>query len=152
MFLQDSGDMINSSHIVSDTVIINQCDENKYEEFYLQNNKIRVFSYKEKGLSRSRNRGLENIADDTDIVCITDDDVIFEDNYKEIIRNGYENNKKADIISFNVRRSNGRLNKKLPKKPKYISVFRICSVSITFNAKKVKKIIYSIKLNKFIRV
>ncbi|MDU1203592.1 MAG: hypothetical protein E7A06_11685 [Clostridiales bacterium] len=140
MNLNDPIEFVKNMNIQTDAIIINQCMENTYNEFYYNKNKIRIFSYNERGLSKSRNRALENIADDTDIVLIADDKVKYIDGYAEIIKNAYIKNQKADVIAFNVIREgkDGRVTKKLPKRIGYISTFRVFSARITFNVNSIK--------------
>lgn len=80
-------------------LIINQITDNisprKYDEGC-----VKVYSYKEKGLSKSRNRAISKSSADVEI--ISDDDVVYEDNYKKIIEEAYKKYKDADIIAFYV--------------------------------------------------
>lgn len=43
MFLNDSEEMIKRSHITSDTIIINQCDEDGYKEERIGDAFVRTF-------------------------------------------------------------------------------------------------------------
>ena len=83
MFLSDSEEMIKRSHITSDTVIINQCDEDGYKEEKIDNALIRTFSTKDRGLTRSRNMAISKSQADVCIIC--DDDEIFSDGYEKAV-------------------------------------------------------------------
>lgn len=132
--------IVNEMNIKTDAIIINQCNENKEEIYKVNNNVIKKFSYNEKGLARSRNRALEKASGE--ICIIADDDVIYEDNYKEIILNAFKENPKADIIIFNIQSLNynrkGRDIKKITKVNKF-NYMRYGSCRIAFRRNKIEK-------------
>ena len=79
MFLNDSEEMIKRSHITSDTIIINQCDEDGYKEEHIGSAFVRTFSVKERGLTKSR---ILAISESVAVVCIIcDDDEVFSQGY-----------------------------------------------------------------------
>ena len=59
---------------ISSALIINQSKIKLKES---TKNNYRMLTFLEKGLSKSRNRGIEQIDSKTDVVVITDDDVSF---------------------------------------------------------------------------
>ena len=136
---QKDASIINRSNIQSDVLIINQCDEEKTEEFLFKNNKgkdckCRIIYTKERGLSRSRNMALRNATGDICLVC--DDDEVLESDYVENIIEAFEDNKNKDIIAF-------RLNhpkKNYPMKPYNVGLLgsaKIGSVQIAFRKSKI---------------
>lgn len=86
----------------------------------------------EKGLSKSRNTAIENASNN--IVLLADDDVIYEDNYKDVILNAYDKYENADIICFYVESLNKKRKiKRMPTgKVGYIKAMRIVSFEISF--------------------
>lgn len=102
---QKDTSLFKKMNICSDLLIINQADREDIEEVFIDTNRVRMFSYNERGLSKSRNRGIAN--SNADICVIADDDVIYGDNYVETIIKGYEEYPDADIIAFSVPSTNG---------------------------------------------
>lgn len=95
--------IIERSNIQSDVLVVNQCDEDKVEEFKFFNKKgdscnAKIIYTTERGLSRSRNMALDNASGDVIIIC--DDDEVYEDDYVEKITHAYEEHPDADSIMF----------------------------------------------------
>lgn len=102
---QKDSSIIIKSNIQSDVLIINQCDEEKKEEFIFQNNKgenckCRMIHTKERGLSKSRNMAVRNAIGDICLIC--DDDEVLESDYVENITTAFEKNENKDIIAFRL--------------------------------------------------
>ena len=91
---------LSKHNITSDCVVINQCDKKDYKKY----KNFKIYSYNERGAANSRNRGLEHIKDD--IILLSDDDMVYDDNYKEIVLNAFKENSNADMIIFNVHSPN----------------------------------------------
>lgn len=104
---------------------------------YKQDN---IFSYKERGLSKSRNRAIEHCSSDIALIC--DDDVIYLKDIENIITTAFNNNPKADIITFQFLKDEKNLYKKNYKKEKFwhdiYSLARVSSVEIAFRVNKIK--------------
>lgn len=118
-------------NLTTDILIVNQCDENRYEERVVNGRKERMIYTTQRGLSQSRNELLNNMVGDIGILC--DDDVIYEKDYEEKIRRAYLELKNADIIVFDTIMLN-TLSKRekimrIRKAPKYKNYG---SVRITF--------------------
>lgn len=92
--------IIGQNNIDSDTIIINQTNTNYYLEKRINNNLIKMYSYKEIGIGKSRNRAL--ISSKADICLLADDDVKYSNNYKEKILNEFQKNKDVDVIIFDL--------------------------------------------------
>ena len=120
----------------ADYIIVNQL-LNKEKSSYSENN---LFSYKEKGLSKSRNRAIVHC--NSDIALISDDDVEYLENLEEIIKKTFEENPNADIITFQFLKDENTLYKKNYKKEKFwhdiYSLARVSSVEIAFRVDKIK--------------
>lgn len=127
-------ELVKQMNIQTDAIVINQCGHDSYYSFKYNKRLIRVFNSSEKGLSRSRNLALKNAK--ADICVIADDDMVYEDNYENIIINEYKNNESADILTFAI----GGCNRKpllLAKKINYLTSMKIHSVQMTLLRKKI---------------
>lgn len=88
-------------NIRTDAIIINQCDDFRYEEYEHSSHIIRCYSLKERGVGLSRNSALMRA--DAEISVFSDEDIVYEDGYEEKIAAEFEKNKDADMILFNVK-------------------------------------------------
>lgn len=125
-------------NITSDCIVINQCRYNSYEEF----ENFKIYSYNEKGLSKSRNKALE--ISDGDILLLCDDDVTYNKDYETIIKDEFEKNKDADIIVFNLESPNRKI--RYDKKDKRV-YFHNCLRYGTYRVAMKKKSIADIRFN-----
>ncbi len=134
MNLKNHEELIKNMNI-SESVVINQTQKIELED--VKSGKNRLYNYQEKGLSRSRNRAIEN--SNADICVIADDDVRYVDNYKTIIEEGYKKYPDADIIAFYV--DNIDKNRHRPihseRKINFITSMQIKSQQITFKRKSI---------------
>ena len=87
-------------NIRSDAVIINQCDCYGYEEKELYGRRIRFFSYRERGVGRSRNEGI--LKAEGDICLFSDEDIVYVDDYEKRIVDEFKKNQDADMLLFNI--------------------------------------------------
>lgn len=88
------------SNIISDTIIVNQ-----FEDFYVEHNKLekctcKIYSSNERGVGLSRNTAL--LRAERDICVMADDDMVYANDYQEIIKKAYLENPSADMIVFRV--------------------------------------------------
>lgn len=119
---QNNFDLTEKMNLTTDILMINQTNQNKYEERIVNGNIQRMISSSQKGLSKSRNELLLNMNGDIGILC--DDDVEYLKNYEAIILKAFKELKDADIIVFNINRINSKtiprkLMTKVKKAPKY---------------------------------
>lgn len=87
--------------ITSEAVIVNQCDHFGYCEYQHRGKRIQCFSMAERGVGLSRNTALMRA--DGDICLFSDEDIVFDEGYEEAVVKAFEENPKADIITFNFR-------------------------------------------------
>lgn len=119
---QNNFDLTENMNLTTDILIINQTNENRYDERTIRGNKQRMISNTQKGLSKSRNELLLNMSGDIGILC--DDDVKYVKDYEKIILKAFEKLKNADIIVFNINRINSKIThrkamKKVKKAPRH---------------------------------
>lgn len=98
--------LIMRTNIQSDVLVVNQCNEDKEEEYSFVNKKgekcvARIINTTDRGLSRSRNMAIRNAKGEICLFC--DDDEVFEDDYVEKIAGAFQNNPRYDIILFALR-------------------------------------------------
>ena len=93
-------DIVSSCNIKTDAVIVNQCNEDNY--FFEQRGSQRIewINSSERGLSKSRNRAL--LSSSADICLLCDEDVVYYDNYEEIILKAFKELPQADVIIFDI--------------------------------------------------
>lgn len=118
-------------------LIINQTSEDKLlaSDFL----SVRVVNSFEKGLSKSRNLGLQNARGK--IVLLADDDEVFKEDFESIILGAHNMYPDADSICFSIESSNGLLFKKYPSQTKLqlnnLDIFNILSIEISL-----KKVVF----------
>lgn len=98
---QDVRALAEKMRIESDAVIVNQCDGYNYQEWHTSFGKIRSFDMAERGVGLSRNTALLHA--DADICLFSDEDIVLEKGYRDIVREAFLQKPDADIILFNVR-------------------------------------------------
>ena len=133
MFLSDSEEIIKRSHITSDTVKINQCDEENYKEENICNALMRTFSVTDRGLTKSRNLAISKSQADICIIC--DDDEIFNEGYEKAVLRAYDALPDADIIIFDMVDRPLKWGDSI-KKLSYIDLMSVSSWQITFRRVK----------------
>lgn len=142
IYLQDRS-IIKKSNVQSDVLVINQCDENRFEEYVFENRlgvlcNARIIHTTERGLSKSRNMAIKNAKGDICLIC--DDDEFLYDNYVQNIKNTYLDYPKASLITFQIaNRLGGKHGRKKPHRVLWISALRTASVQITFRRKSILK-------------
>lgn len=99
MYKEDM-DIINDSRITGSAVVINQCNKEDYDELRTKNGLARMYSVKERGLTKSRNMAIEKSQGDICLLC--DDDEVFKKDYIEKIVSAYNLLPDADIIIFKM--------------------------------------------------
>lgn len=147
MQLNDYHELLNKMNINSDCIIINQTNYNRNELYHFNTGNVKIISNTDRGLSRSRNVGLQN--SNSDICMLADDDLIYNSDYKNIVIKAYHDNPKADIIIFEIDSLNPkRRMKEISKRECRIGfrkILKISSVKVTF--RRVSIINNDIKFN-----
>lgn len=130
---------LDTMNIQTRSIVVNQTDKIRNEEYILDNgNMVKIFSVAERGLSRSRNKLLEESTGD--ICIIGDDDVEYLAGYLEIINGAYEKYPDADIIVFQFTHDKNKETRVRYKKDKryYLwNISKVASVEITFKRKSI---------------
>jgi glycosyltransferase involved in cell wall biosynthesis len=129
-------DSSNFSGLGFPVLVISQSEKKSH----VRSGDFEFISYLERGLSKSRNRAIENCQ--ADIALIADDDVEFIPDFDKKIGDAFANFPDADVITFRVRTPEGQ-----PYKKSYLdhsfqhgrtSIYKTSSVEIAFRPDKVK--------------
>ena len=119
-------------------LVVNQKCEEGESSYPLSGGDAKILSTPEKGLSRSRNKLLQNATGD---VCIIgDDDVEYLPDYLQDIEQAYKLLPKADIIVFRFTHEKGKETRARYSKIKRLRMWNIskaASVEITFKRENV---------------
>lgn len=103
---------------------------------------VRVINSFEKGLSKSRNMAVENAGGILGIV--TDDDVVFKEDFEQHVLNAFNRYPDAALISFRIEKAHNVLYKKYPAATKTHLTHRnrlsIMSIEMVLNLKKIKQL------------
>ena len=125
---------LDKMNITSKCVVINQCDKDGYEKY----KNFDIYSYKERGLANSRNRGIKHITEDIILLC--DDDVVYDDGYERKVIDEFEKNKDADFVVFNLNSPNRALKKNTKnKRLHFYNILRYASFRIAFKKESIEK-------------
>ena len=132
---EEISSFIQKRNIKTGAVIINQG---------FKENKIDYGDYlwidsKQRGLSNSRNESLDNISN-CDVVMIADDDIVYKDDYINIVNEAYKKFPNADIITFLITvagEKSDRINSKKPIKHNKKTILSIGSNEVTFKLKSI---------------
>ncbi len=111
-------------NITSRCTVINQCDIERVEKY----KNFTIYSYKERGVSNSRNRALEKSKEDILLFC--DNDIVYNHDYEKKVLEEFKNNKKADVIIFNVINPNRK--KRILNKRKRLHIYNTLNYA-TYN-------------------
>lgn len=125
--------LFKKGYIPLSLIVVNQCNDISHENFCYLN-------FYEKGLSKSRNRALEN--SNADICLITDNDTYFNNETISIIESSFLAYPEADILTFQVETPDGDLYKKYNENffwHNKISLAKVSSVEIAFRKNSILK-------------
>ncbi|MBQ7346470.1 MAG: glycosyltransferase family 2 protein [Clostridia bacterium] len=98
---QTDHSLLEKMNIKTDAIIGNQCDHIAIEAFEWNGNNITYLNFAERGVGLNRNNALMRAS--AEICLFADDDVVYYDNYAEIIEKEFIENPKADVIVFNMK-------------------------------------------------
>lgn len=136
---QEDYKIIDTMHINSDAVVVNQCNKEERIEFQYKDHHVLWINTLERGLSNSRNMAMMNST--ADICVLSDDDEVFKEDYIRTIKKAFQQNGDYDIIRFKI---NGieKTFKKYPDKSfriGFLKSLKVSSVEIAFRRKEILK-------------
>lgn len=97
---QTDDTLVRQSRLTGDVLVVNQCDQDDYQEYSTESGTARMISTTGRGLTKSRNLAISR--SDADICLLCDDDEVFVPDYAEKILTAYKNNPQADVIIFKM--------------------------------------------------
>lgn len=103
---QNDRSLVETMNINSDAIIANQCDKVSFDEFEIGCNKIQVYSFAERGIGLNRNNALMRAT--SEICLLADDDIVYNNDYKELVLKSFQDYKDVDVIIFNLEESNSK--------------------------------------------
>lgn len=103
--------LLDKMNISTDAIVINQCDRNEVLTFDHRGHTVQWLSLQERGVGLSRNSALARAT--ADILLFADDDVIYDDHYREAVTDFFEKHPSVGLAVFNLESMN-------PDRPEYI--------------------------------
>lgn len=97
---QNDFSLVKKMKIEGDALIGNQCDRNQVETCSSEKGTITMYSFKERGVGLNRNNLLMRAT--ADIVLFSDDDVVYDAGYQDMVLETFASHPEADVITFNV--------------------------------------------------
>lgn len=135
---QKNHTLLKKMNIKSNAIIGNQCNCNGVEKFKYNEHDITYLNFNERGVGLNRNNALMRATGD--ICLFADDDMIYKDNYVEIVEKAFNENPKADVLIFNLIEKNPRryiIKKKC--KINYFNYMRYGTARIAVKLKSIKE-------------
>lgn len=135
---QKNHTLLKKMNIKSNAIIGNQCNCNGVEKFKYNEHDITYLNFNEKGVGLNRNNALMRATGD--ICLFADDDMIYKDNYVEIVEKAFNENPKADVLIFNLIEKNPRryiIKKKC--KINYFNYMRYGTARIAVKLKSIRE-------------
>ena len=103
---QRERNLIEEMNLQTDTVIGNQCDENRLDEFEYNGKQIQIVSTSTRGVGINRNEVMMRASAD---ICVwADDDMLFFDGYENTVKEWFNRLPDADILVFNLQEEKPR--------------------------------------------
>lgn len=97
---QNDHEILDRMNIRSDVIVGNQCDRNEVETFSYRGYTAHYLSFAEHGVGLNRNNALMRA---TGEYCIfADTDIVYHDDYAQVIARNFEEHPEADVIVFNI--------------------------------------------------
>lgn len=97
---QKDHSLLEKMNIQSDAIVANQCDHDSIENFEWNGHKIRYLNFAERGVGLNRNNALMRA--DGDICLFADDDMVYTDDYVQVVTKAFEQCPDADVLIFNL--------------------------------------------------
>lgn len=102
-------------NLQTDAVIANQTDKNDYCEAQIKGNTAKLISTDTRGTSRNRNIAMAHMSQQAEYIMFSDDDLVFNEGYEQLILQEFEKHPEAEAIKFNIH--NLSLSRKISMRP-----------------------------------
>lgn len=130
---QSDAALVYASNITGSCVVINQCDREDYAEYLTEKGTVRMFSTRQRGLTKSRNEAVRNARADICLLC--DDDEVFVSNYEALILDAYRQLPQADVIIFKMANRQPSFPDEI-KQLRFPQTMKVASWQISFRREK----------------
>ncbi len=97
---QSDDSILDRMNISSNAIIANQSDNYSCKTIYYRDNRIKFLTFNERGVGLNRNNALMRAT--AEYCIIADDDLVYVDNYVDLLLKAFNDNPSADIILFNL--------------------------------------------------
>lgn len=98
---KDAKALAETMRLPADAIIINQGEENRYEQFSYNGHSICAYHFAERGVGLSRNSALMRAS--AQISVVSDEDIVYREDAAEKIISAFEEHPEADMLLFNVK-------------------------------------------------
>lgn len=128
-------------NLKSAAILANQDNRNEVIIESIDGKKVKMITTPDRGVGKNRNIAILNST--ADIILFADDDMIYEDNYVEIVKEAFNKLPQADIIIFNIETigeetRSRRINKSIKKLSIY-NVLNYGAARIAIRRKSLEK-------------
>lgn len=135
---QNDHSLLDKMNIQSDVIVGNQSDYNSIEHFKYKEHQATYLNFAERGVGLNRNNALMRATGD--ICLFADDDMVYEDNYVEMMEKAFMDFPGADVIVFNLKEKvPTRKVITKPTKVGYLNYLRYGTARIAVRLRSVKK-------------
>ena len=135
---QTDHSLIEKMNICTSAIVGNQCDYNSVETFEHNNQTVTYYNFAERGVGLNRNNTLMRAK--ADICLFADDDMVYVDNYVEIVERAFSDNPYADVLIFNlIEKTPTRKLIKKKSKVGYLNYLRYGTARVAVRLDSVKK-------------
>ena len=135
---QTDHSLIDKMNIKTDAIVGNQCDFSSIEHFEHNSNNITYLNFAERGVGLNRNNSLMRA--DADICLFADDDMVYCDDYADVVIKAFEDLPDADVIVFNlIEESPTRFIIKKQTKVNYFNYLRYGTARVAVKLKSIKE-------------
>lgn len=130
---QQDDRLVRNSRLTGNVVILNQCDHEAYTEYPTANGVARMFSVRQRGLTKSRNAAIRHAKADICLLC--DDDEVFVSGYEDRILRAYDALPQADVVVFRIGNHPTALPDRVTRL-RFPQFFRVCSWQLSFRRER----------------
>ena len=135
---QNDHSLLDKMNIQSDVIVRNQCNYNSIEKFDYNGHSATYLNFAERGVGLNRNNALMRATGD--ICLFADDDMVYVDNYCDIILDAFKQFPDADVIIFNLAEEiPTRYVIKNVEKIGYLNYLRYGTARVAFKLKSVRE-------------
>lgn len=135
---QNGTEVLKKMNIGHDScVVVNQTDGDGVRDY--NNGQVMWIDSSDRGLSKSRNLAISHAS--ADICMLADDDMIYADNYQEIVQEAFRQHPEYDVITFQAEGIDKKFKDYYPQSRDitFFSVRSVASVEIAFRLDPIRK-------------